>query len=173
MTTLEGKYIYINGFPGGSVVKNPPGSAGDASSIPGLGRSPGEGSAAHSKYTCLESPMDREARQAKVHGFTKSPTWLSNWAHTQITIQMYSWINAHILLNSTSLCVFDFSEYLLTGLVVKELLRIMYIFPSLTYWRIRKWVNEKEEMRNDTFKLALSCFSFQLLLFTWLLKCFC
>ena len=32
-----------NSFPGGSVVKNPPANAGDAGSIPGLGRSPGEG----------------------------------------------------------------------------------------------------------------------------------
>ena len=30
------------GFPGGSVVKNPPANAGDAGSISGLGRSPGE-----------------------------------------------------------------------------------------------------------------------------------
>jgi len=36
--------IPIWGFPGGSVVNNPPANAGDASSIPGLGRSPGEGS---------------------------------------------------------------------------------------------------------------------------------
>ena len=34
---------YIRGFPGGSVVKNPPANAGDMSWIPGLGRSPGEG----------------------------------------------------------------------------------------------------------------------------------
>ena len=33
----------IQGFPGGSLVKNPPANAGDAGSIPGLGRSPGEG----------------------------------------------------------------------------------------------------------------------------------
>ena len=31
------------GFPGGSVVKNPPANTGDTGSIPGLGRSPGEG----------------------------------------------------------------------------------------------------------------------------------
>ena len=37
-------YIYIHtGFPGGSVVKNPPANAGDASLIPGLGRSSGRG----------------------------------------------------------------------------------------------------------------------------------
>ena len=33
----------ISGFPGGSVVKNPPANAGDVGLIPGSGRSPGEG----------------------------------------------------------------------------------------------------------------------------------
>ena len=33
--------LALMGFPGGSVVKNPPANAGDVGSIPGLGRSPG------------------------------------------------------------------------------------------------------------------------------------
>ena len=49
------------GFPGGSVVKNPPASAGDLSLIPGLGRSLGEGSGSPLQYSCLENPMDRGA----------------------------------------------------------------------------------------------------------------
>ena len=36
-------------------------SAGDPGSIPGLGRSSGEGNGTHSKYSCLENPMDRGA----------------------------------------------------------------------------------------------------------------
>ena len=39
------------GFPGGSVVKNPPVSAGDADSVPGLGRSPREGSGKSLQYS--------------------------------------------------------------------------------------------------------------------------
>ena len=35
--------IFAKGFPGGSVVKNPPANAGDVGLIPGLGRSPGKG----------------------------------------------------------------------------------------------------------------------------------
>ena len=35
--------VYIYDFGDGSVVKNPPANAGDIPSIPGLGRSPGEG----------------------------------------------------------------------------------------------------------------------------------
>ena len=34
---------FAEGFPGGSLVKNPPANAGNPGSIPGLGRSPGEG----------------------------------------------------------------------------------------------------------------------------------
>ena len=48
----------------GIVVKNPPasaGDAGDAGSIPGSGRSPGEGNGNPLKYSCLENCMDRGA----------------------------------------------------------------------------------------------------------------
>jgi len=48
------------GFPGGSVVKNPPVNAGDAGSIPGSGRSPGEANGNPPQYSCLGNPMDRE-----------------------------------------------------------------------------------------------------------------
>ena len=43
------------------VVKNPPVNAGDAGSIPGLGRSPGGGRGNPFQYSCLENPMDKEA----------------------------------------------------------------------------------------------------------------
>ena len=66
------------GLPGGSEVKNPPTSAGDTSSIPGLGRSPGEGNGYPLQYPCLENPVDRGAWWAAVHGVTKSRTRLSD-----------------------------------------------------------------------------------------------
>ena len=62
------------GFPSGLVVKNLPAHAGDAGSIPGLGRSPGEGNGNPLQYSCLENPMDRGAWQAAVHGVAKSWT---------------------------------------------------------------------------------------------------
>ena len=49
------------GFPGGSAVKNLPANAEDAGSIPGLGRSPGEGNGNPLQYSCLENPTDRGA----------------------------------------------------------------------------------------------------------------
>ena len=57
------------------VVKNPLANAGDAryaGSIPGSGRSPGEGSGSLLQYSCLENPMDRGAWWATVHGAAKS-----------------------------------------------------------------------------------------------------
>ena len=47
------------GFPGGSAVKNPPVSAGDAGSLPDPGRSPGGGNGNPFHYSCLRDPMDR------------------------------------------------------------------------------------------------------------------
>jgi len=53
------------------VVKNLPASAGDPSSIPGLGRSPGGGNGNPLQYSCLRNPMDRGAWWATVHGVAK------------------------------------------------------------------------------------------------------
>ena len=49
-------------------------NAGDLGSIPGLGRSPGEGNGNPLQYSCLANPMDRGAWQATVHEVTKSQT---------------------------------------------------------------------------------------------------
>ena len=46
----------------------------DAGSVPGLGRSPGKGNGNPLQYPCLESPMDRGAWRATVHGFAESQT---------------------------------------------------------------------------------------------------
>ena len=50
------------GFPGGSDGKASAYDAGDPGSIPGLGRSPGEGHSNPLQHSCPESPMDGEAR---------------------------------------------------------------------------------------------------------------
>ena len=54
-----------------SVVKNLPANEGDVGSIPGLGRSLGEGHGNLLQYSCLEKLMDRGAWQATVHGVKK------------------------------------------------------------------------------------------------------
>ena len=55
--------------------------AGDESSIPGSGRSPGERNGNPLQYSCLDNPMDRGAWQATVHGVAKSWTQLSDFTH--------------------------------------------------------------------------------------------
>jgi len=59
------------GFPGSSVVKNPPIMLKNMGSIPGLGRSPGEGNGNSLQYSCLGNPIDRVAQWASVQGIAK------------------------------------------------------------------------------------------------------
>ena len=59
-------------FPGGSEGKESACNAGDSSSVPGLGRSPGEGNGNPLQYSGLENSMDKGAWQATVHAVTKS-----------------------------------------------------------------------------------------------------
>ena len=68
--------LWCSGFPGGTVVKNPPANAGntrDEGLIPGWERSHGGGNGNPLQYSCQEW-----AWRATVHGVTKSWTWLSN-----------------------------------------------------------------------------------------------
>ena len=71
-------YASSQGFPGGSVVKNSPASAGDTRSILGLGSSPRGRNGNPLQYSCPENPMDRPAWWVTVHGVAKSWTRLSN-----------------------------------------------------------------------------------------------
>ena len=64
----------VLGFPDGLDSRESACNAGDPSSIPGSGRSPGEGNDNALQYSCLENPMDRGAWQATVHGVIKSQT---------------------------------------------------------------------------------------------------
>ena len=59
------------------MVKNLPRNVEDPASIPGSGRSPGEGNGNPLQYFCLESPMGRGAWWATVHGIAKSEARLS------------------------------------------------------------------------------------------------
>ena len=67
------------------MVKNPPASAGDTrdvGSIPGLGRSPGEGNGNPLQYSFLENSMDRGVWRATIHRVAKSQTQLNDGVHT-------------------------------------------------------------------------------------------
>ena len=68
------RVVTFLGFPGGSEVKDSACNAGDLGSIPGLGRSPGEGIGYPLQYSGLENSMD-----CIVHGVPKSWTQLSDF----------------------------------------------------------------------------------------------
>ena len=76
-------HLFLSQIKGNTVVKNPPTNArescgslnaGDAASIPGLGRPPGVGNGNPIQYSCLQNSMDRGALWATVHGVAKSWT---------------------------------------------------------------------------------------------------
>ena len=87
------------GFPGGSMVKNPPANAGDAGdmdSISGLERTPGVGNVNPLQYSCLENSMDRRAWRAATHGVS---TWGLTTEHaSSISTQ---WNNIQLLKGTT------------------------------------------------------------------------
>ena len=61
----------IQGFPGGSVIKNLSANAGDTGSIPGLGKGPGKGNDNPRQYSYLEIPRTEEPGGLTVHGVPK------------------------------------------------------------------------------------------------------
>ena len=89
-------YACVNSFPGGSEVKNLLCDTGDSGSIPGSGRSLGEGNGNLVQYSCLENPMDRGAWRATVHGVAKSCTRLSDY-HFHSVICVCAFICACVL----------------------------------------------------------------------------
>ena len=76
------------GFPDISDVKESACNAGDPGSIPGSGRSPGEGNGNPLQDSCLENPVDRGLCRATVHGVAQSQTPLSDF-HTSDTTQLF------------------------------------------------------------------------------------
>ena len=74
----NGRIYYSEGSPGVSCGKDCACYAGDQGSIPGLGRSPGEGNGNPLQYSCLENGTDREAWRGTVHRVTKSQTQVSD-----------------------------------------------------------------------------------------------
>ena len=84
--TLSSLYM---GFPCGSAVKESTCNAGDLGSIPGLGRSPGEGKGYPLQYSALENSTD-----CRVHGVIKSRTRLSDFDFT-LSLYIHMYIHAH------------------------------------------------------------------------------
>ena len=80
--------MIIMGFPGGSVVKNPPANAGDMGLILGLGKSSGKENGNPLQYSCLGNPIDRGAWQAIVHGVSKESDTTKRLTHTRVDLKL-------------------------------------------------------------------------------------
>ena len=72
--TLGDCYYLVLGLPWWLSSKESACNAGDTGSVPGSGRSPGEGNGNPLPYSCLKNPMDRGAWRATVHRVPKSWT---------------------------------------------------------------------------------------------------
>ena len=90
LTCILKRTLYLKlGFPGGSVVKNLSANTGDASWIPGSGRSPGGGNGNPLQYSSLGNSIDREAWQATIHGITESDRTEQLSAQAGVCIHTY------------------------------------------------------------------------------------
>ena len=97
----------VRGFPGGSEVKASAYNAGDLGSIPGLGRSPGEGNGNPLQYSCLENPWTEEPGGLHtVHRVAKSRTRLSDFTHslTQCLVHILGFPGGASVKESTCQC---------------------------------------------------------------------
>ena len=97
-------------FPGGSDDKASVYDEGDPGSIPGLGRSLGEGNGNPLQYYCLENPMDRGAWQATVHGVAKSQTRLSDFMFTFYSISSANCAYNHPSISNVEIVVLHLFE---------------------------------------------------------------
>ena len=106
------------GFPGGSDGKESACSAGDLSSIPGLGRSPGRGHGNSLQYSCLENP----------HGY-RSLTGYSQWGHKELEmIERLSRAQS----SGRKLGPFNINESALTlRILLHEIIQLLLFNPKL------------------------------------------
>ena len=129
-------------FPGSLDGKASAYNAGDPGSIPGLGRSPGEGNGNPLQYSCLENPMDRGAWWATVHGVTKSRTWLSDFSSLHLLLGRKAMTNLDGILKSRGIT-----------LPTKVCLVKAMVFPVVNYGRESWTIKKAEHRRIDAFEL--------------------
>ena len=113
------------GFPGGLDSKVSACNVRDLDSIPGSGRSPGEGNSNPLQYSCLENPMDTGTWQVTVHGVAKNQTRLSDftrsWARIPMLFSQY-----RICSHNVTKCVLPFFNLQFTLLL--SIFWLLYLF---------------------------------------------
>ena len=121
--------LALMGFPGGSDGKASSCNGGDLDSIPGWGRSPGEGNGNLLQYSCLENPVDREVWQATVHGVTRIRHDLA----TKPLCLYFDWKNISVFVYSFFSMIY--SNYLLQS-ILSENSFIFFNFECSSKWYI-------------------------------------
>ena len=92
---------YFFGLPRSLSGKESASNAGNMGSYPRLVRSPGGGHGNPLQYSCLGNPMDTGAWWIRVHGVTKSQTWLRDWAHACRHHCKFFHVVTHLILPQT------------------------------------------------------------------------
>ena len=148
------------GFPGGSDGKESVCSAGDLRSIPGSGRSPGEGNGNTLQYSCLENPMESGAWCAAVHGVSKSQTrleWLTQ-THTHNPFAFLHLRGSTILLEAQT---FEIHIYLLTHSEEKKQQQQKTLsYSILDAFLSRQYVWKTQKKKKKSFQVTLIWFPF-------------
>ena len=131
------------GFPGDSDSKESACSVGDPGSIPGPGRSPGEGNSNPLQYSCLENPMDRGTWQATVHGVAKAQTRLSDFI---FFLSFLLWVKKPSVLKST----------VISGFLVLELAEMLTLdhFSRSVLWYISSCVYGLQTQHGDAWSIS-------------------
>ena len=135
------------GFAGGSVVKNPPasaGNAGDMGLIAGSGRSPGVGNSTYSIILAWENPMDRGAWWATVYGIAKSQTQRSTHAY----IDMHDYMSLYIFCQITYYTKSWFFHLTMYAVVLSIFLFLIFKIPAsvtltmFNYSVMNQWMSD-------------------------------
>ena len=138
-------------FPGGTVVKNPPASAGDArdpGSIPGLGRSPGVGNGNPFQYSCLENSLGRGAWRAAVQELAESDIHTSfcfrpSFRQSASPVLFFTVAPPFLLHHYTGSVSFEVSpgygDFLITfSTLSSSRLYILFPLPCTHQWKIKE-----------------------------------
>ena len=129
--------LHMVGFPGGSDSKESACNTGDLGSVPRQGWSLGEENDYPLQYSCLENSMDRGARQAPVHGVTKSWTWLRDFHfHTVFHYICDAWHTASM--------IFLYSSYHL----LYHLTNVLSLLWAAKIRGLPQWLSSEESACN-------------------------
>ena len=120
----------VEGFPGGSVAKNPPANAGDAGSIVGQ-EDPLKEMATHTGYSYLKNPMDRGSWQAAVHGGHKELDTTQLLSMYAMMLNIFFMCLFVICLTSLVKCLFCSFSHWIVWCFYCWIFQVLYIFYIL------------------------------------------